>query len=200
MYIGYSRPNSLATFFSAASIPPLFSPFAKSTNGSFVNPGFCNLISAVAMLIPSSQPKHRILPRTEGSRQLAPATRACFLGGGAFDAVRNWALAPEESSARRNFNSGGLARRLRPPVPGRPRQRFGCADPHPLPSWLGTSAPYCEMASVTRRGSTRTNAKSAQAQSLRPRLILRHCEAAYRETYTPHARRVAARSTAARAY
>src|SRR5262249_17490275 len=49
MYIGYSRPNSLATFLSAASIAARFSAFVKSTKGSLVNSVFCSFASAVAI-------------------------------------------------------------------------------------------------------------------------------------------------------
>src|SRR5580693_9418164 len=48
MYIGYSRPNSEATFFSASSMALRFSGFEKSTNGSFVNSERWILASAVA--------------------------------------------------------------------------------------------------------------------------------------------------------
>src|ERR1700676_3100555 len=49
MYMGYSRPNSEATFSKAASMALLFSGWEKSTNGSFVNSETCNFASAVAM-------------------------------------------------------------------------------------------------------------------------------------------------------
>src|SRR5271156_5320500 len=49
MYMGYSRPNSEATFFSASSMALRFSGFEKSTNGSLVNSETWIFASAVAM-------------------------------------------------------------------------------------------------------------------------------------------------------
>src|SRR5271155_1571130 len=49
MYMGYSRPNSEATFFSASSIALRFSGFEKSTKGSLVNSDIWIFASAVAM-------------------------------------------------------------------------------------------------------------------------------------------------------
>src|ERR1700722_2709177 len=49
MYIGYSRPNSEATFSSASSMALRLSGFEKSTNGSFVNSETWIFASAVAM-------------------------------------------------------------------------------------------------------------------------------------------------------
>src|SRR5580700_915438 len=48
MYIGYSRPNSEATFLSASSMALRFSGFEKSTKGSLVNSERWILASAVA--------------------------------------------------------------------------------------------------------------------------------------------------------
>src|SRR5215469_12388257 len=66
MYIGYSRPNSDATFFSAVSIAALFSGLEKFTNGSLVNSGLCSLTSAVAMMTSSSLLQLIILSRLRG--------------------------------------------------------------------------------------------------------------------------------------
>src|ERR1700688_754867 len=49
MYIGYSRPNSEATFFSASSMALRFSGFEKSMNGSLENSETWIFASAVAM-------------------------------------------------------------------------------------------------------------------------------------------------------
>src|SRR5580692_639785 len=49
MYMGYSRPNSEATFFNASSMALRFSGFDKSTKGSFVNSVMWIFASAVAM-------------------------------------------------------------------------------------------------------------------------------------------------------
>src|SRR5215471_9762401 len=57
MYMGYSRPNSAATVFSAASIAALFSGLEKSTNGSFEKSGFASFTSAVAMIAPCLLPQ-----------------------------------------------------------------------------------------------------------------------------------------------
>src|SRR2546421_9284735 len=59
MYMGYSRPNSPATFFSAASIAERFSGLEKSVNGSFTNSETCTFVSAVAMIRSSPHYKHQ---------------------------------------------------------------------------------------------------------------------------------------------
>src|SRR6266436_7423129 len=70
-HIGYSRPNSAFTFFSASSIRARFSAFVKSINGSFVNSETCTTCSAVAMTPSSSISNHPILLRPETPRQAA---------------------------------------------------------------------------------------------------------------------------------
>src|SRR5579864_9696187 len=50
MYMGYSRPNSAATFFSASSMRLRFSGREKSMNGSFTNSETCGFVSAVAIV------------------------------------------------------------------------------------------------------------------------------------------------------
>src|SRR6266853_5813369 len=57
-HIGYSRPNSAFTFFSASSIRVRFSVFEKSIKGSLVNSETWTICSAVAMVGPSSVCKH----------------------------------------------------------------------------------------------------------------------------------------------
>src|SRR5580692_1391413 len=49
MYMGYSRPNSEATFFRASSMALRFSGFEKSMNGSLENSETWIFASAVAM-------------------------------------------------------------------------------------------------------------------------------------------------------
>src|SRR5713101_1525142 len=51
MYMGYSRPNSPATFLSASSMRLRFSGREKSRNGSFTNSETCGFVSAVAMSV-----------------------------------------------------------------------------------------------------------------------------------------------------
>ncbi len=48
-HIGYSRPNSAFTFFSASCMRERFSGFVKSINGSLVNSETWTICSAVAM-------------------------------------------------------------------------------------------------------------------------------------------------------
>src|SRR5271165_5775410 len=49
MYMGYSRPNSAATFLSAADMAAWFSGREKSTNGSFAKSPTRRVVSAVAI-------------------------------------------------------------------------------------------------------------------------------------------------------
>ena len=51
IHMGYSRPNSEATFFRASSIFLRLSGFEKSIKGSLVNSGTCSLASAVAIVV-----------------------------------------------------------------------------------------------------------------------------------------------------
>src|SRR5580692_2923651 len=69
MYIGYSRPNSEATFFSASSMALRFSGFEKSTKGSLVNSERWILASAVATADSSSTGKEQIVLRAPNARQ-----------------------------------------------------------------------------------------------------------------------------------
>src|SRR5882724_9659086 len=75
MYIGYSRPNSPATFFNAASIAARFSGFEKSTNGSFVNSVFFNFTSAVAIARFSSIQHLSLLPASDRNNPGIPPHR-----------------------------------------------------------------------------------------------------------------------------
>src|SRR5215472_2551851 len=57
-HIGYSRPNSDFTFFSASSMRLRFSGFEKSINGSLANSemcGFCSAVATVGFLLNQQQ-------------------------------------------------------------------------------------------------------------------------------------------------
>src|SRR5215472_6489616 len=57
-HIGYSRPNSAFTFFSASSMRLRFSGFEKSINGSLANSdmcGFCSAVATVGFLLTQQQ-------------------------------------------------------------------------------------------------------------------------------------------------
>src|SRR5260370_41723874 len=89
MYIGYSRPSSPATFFSASSIRLRFSGREKSINGSFTNSETIGFVSAVAMLVLLMSGQVSILLRGLRGRQGEPneaagslAARLGWLGGG----------------------------------------------------------------------------------------------------------------------
>src|SRR5262245_14422633 len=73
IYIGYSRPNSLATFCNAACIAARFSVLLKSTKGSLLNSVLCSFASAVA-IIPFS-------PRKRLSKTSVPPLRGQFAVG-----------------------------------------------------------------------------------------------------------------------
>src|SRR5580704_15541424 len=80
MYIGYSLPNSAATFFSAASMAERFSGLEKSMNGSLVNSETWIFVSAVAMasLLVASQTTYSTSPLTDATR----LGRSVFGGAG----------------------------------------------------------------------------------------------------------------------
>src|SRR5260370_33833260 len=79
MYIGYSRPSSPATFFSASSIRLRFSGREKSINGSFTNSETIGFVSAVAMLVLLMSGQVSILLRGLRGRQGEPNEAAVSL-------------------------------------------------------------------------------------------------------------------------
>src|SRR5260370_38194697 len=79
MYMGYSRPSSPATFFSASSIRLRFSGREKSINGSFTNSETIGFVSAVAMLVLLMSGQVSILLRGLRGRQGEPNEAAVSL-------------------------------------------------------------------------------------------------------------------------
>src|ERR1700737_679436 len=68
IYIGYSRPNSPATFFNAACMAVLFSGFEKSTKGSLVNSDVRTVVSAIAIQkSPGTPTIHSTVPGNRGT-------------------------------------------------------------------------------------------------------------------------------------
>src|SRR5260370_15419864 len=98
MYMGYSRPNSAATFLSASSMRLGFWGGEKGRNGLFTNSETCGFVSAVAIF---SSPKERLssqfycAPRGRDKASLAgSASRLSLFGPGSKPASRrggpNW--------------------------------------------------------------------------------------------------------------
>src|ERR1700676_3853666 len=85
--MGYSRPNSDATFFSASSIFLRFSAVEKSTNGSFVNSLNPNFASAVAMAKSSSSHNNLIIIRPLQPEQPCPSNGCHECAHDAFNEV-----------------------------------------------------------------------------------------------------------------
>src|SRR5713226_2432705 len=81
-HIGYSRPNSAFTFFSASCVRARFSAFVKSINGSLVNSETWTICSAVAMAgsLLRVQTAHCTAP-AKWPTSSAPELPQCFCSG-----------------------------------------------------------------------------------------------------------------------